>query len=110
MYIIYIVKIIKNKNMNKKENKKNDVEEINKINEVIETIRFYVQRDGGDLYFVDYKNNIVTLKITGNCVGCSIQDVTYKDGLLQILKLEIPTIEDLILLEEKEEEKVNWDF
>lgn len=83
--------------------------EIVQIKEVIETIRFYVQRDGGDLDFVSYDEGIVTLKITGNCVGCSIQDVTYKDGLLQILKLEIPAIKDLILLEEKNDETVNWD-
>lgn len=86
---------------------KNENNEIQKINEIIETIRFYVQRDGGDLFFIGYDNNVVTLKITGNCVGCNIQDVTYKDGLLQILKLEIPTIKDLILIEEKEQEKVN---
>ena len=82
-------------------------EELNKINEVIETIRFYVQRDGGDLFFLEYKDNVVKLKITGNCVGCSIQDVTYKDGLLQILKLEVPTIKDLILIEEKNTEKID---
>lgn len=81
--------------------------EIAQIKEVIETIRFYVQRDGGDLDFVSYDEGIVTLKITGNCVGCSIQDVTYKDGLLQILKLEIPAIKDLIMLEEKNDETVN---
>ena len=83
-------------------------EELNKINEVIETIRFYVQRDGGDLFFLEYKDDVVKLKITGNCVGCSIQDVTYKDGLLQILKLEVPTIKDLILIEEKNNEKIDW--
>ena len=83
-------------------------EELNKINEVIETIRFYVQKDGGDLFFLEYKDDVVKLKITGNCVGCSIQDVTYKDGLLQILKLEVPTIKDLILIEEKNIEKIDW--
>ncbi len=82
---------------------------ISKILEVIDTIRFYIQRDGGDLEFVKYENDIVTLKITGNCVGCSIQDVTYKDGLLQILKLEIPTIKNLELIEEKQPESlINW--
>lgn len=83
--------------------------EINQIKEIIETIKFYVQRDGGDLEYLDYDNQVVTLKITGNCVGCNIQDVTYKDGLLQILKLEIPTIKDLVLIEEKSYEEAIWD-
>ena len=85
---------------------KNYKQDLQKINEVIETIRFYIQRDGGDLSFLKYEDDIVTLKITGNCVGCSIQDVTYKDGLLQILKLEIPSIKDLILIEEKNNENI----
>ena len=89
-------------------NKKYD-EELKKINEVIETIRFYVQRDGGDLFFLSYKDDIVTLKITGNCVGCSIQDVTYKDGLLQILNLEVPSIKDLVLIEEKTNDTIDWE-
>ena len=62
---------------------------IDEIKEVIDTIRIYIQQDGGDLEFVEYKDNIVTIKLLGACVGCSLSDITYKDGVENILKDEI---------------------
>ena len=84
-------------------------DELKTIHEIIDMIRYYIQADGGDLEFLSYENNIVTLKITGNCVGCNIQDVTYKDGLLQILKLDLPNIKDVVLIEEKSDINALWD-
>ena len=84
-------------------------DELKTIHEIIDMIRYYIQADGGDLFFVSYENGIVTLKITGNCVGCNIQDVTYKDGLLQILKLDLPNIKDVVLIEEKSDINALWD-
>lgn len=62
---------------------------IKEIKEVIDTIRMYIQQDGGDLEYVDYKNNQVTVRILGACIGCNMIDNTYKDGLEAILKEEI---------------------
>ena len=84
-------------------------DELKTIHEIIDMIRYYIQADGGDLEFLSYENDIVTLKITGNCVGCNIQDVTYKDGLLQILKLDLPNIKDVVLIEEKSDINALWD-
>ena len=84
-------------------------DELKTIHEIINMIRYYIQADGGDLEFLSYDNDIVTLKITGNCVGCNIQDVTYKDGLLQILKLDLPNIKDVVLIEEKSNVNALWD-
>lgn len=84
-------------------------DELKTIHEIINMIRYYIQADGGDLEFLSYDNDIVTLKITGNCVGCNIQDVTYKDGLLQILKLDLPNIKDVVLIEEKSDVNALWD-
>ena len=84
-------------------------DELKTIHEIINMIRYYIQADGGDLEFISYEDGIVTLKIKGNCVGCNIQDVTYKDGLLQILKLDVPTIKDVVLIEEKSDINALWD-
>ncbi|MDE5599768.1 MAG: NifU family protein [Ureaplasma sp.] len=71
---------------------------IEDIKEVIETIRLYIQQDGGDLEFVEYRDNVVTIKLLGACVGCSMTDFTYKDGVESILKDEIdPNIEILLV-------------
>lgn len=71
---------------------------IEDIKEVIETIRLYIQQDGGDLEFVEYRDNVVTIKLLGACVGCSMTDFTYKDGVESILKDEIdPNIKILLI-------------
>lgn len=61
----------------------------NDIKEVIETIRIYIQQDGGDMELVDVKNNVITVKLLGACVDCSMSDATYKEGVESILKDEI---------------------
>lgn len=74
---------------------------IDEIEEVIDSIRFYISQDGGDLEFVDYDENtrIVTIRILGACVGCSMIDVTYLDGVENILVSEIKEVSGLKIIE-----------
>ena len=42
-----------------------------KIKAALEQIRPFLQRDGGDVEFVDYtEDNIVLVKLLGHCAGC----------------------------------------
>ncbi|GAA5414558.1 NifU family protein [Ureaplasma ceti] len=67
---------------------------VDEIKEIIDTIRMYIQQDGGDVEFVGVENNIVTVKLMGACVGCGMTDITYQQGLQEILRDDIePTIE-----------------
>lgn len=59
------------------------------IKEIIDTLRLYIQQDGGDVEFVSLDNNVVTVKLMGACVGCGMTDVTYQQGLQEILRDEI---------------------
>ena len=45
-------------------------EKIEAIKEVIHKLRPYLQRDGGDLEFVDFKDGIVYVHMLGACAGC----------------------------------------
>lgn len=67
----------------------NIVEEIKKV---IEKLRPYLQRDGGDIEYCDFKNGIVYVKMLGACAGCAMLDDTLKDGVEQILMEEIPAV------------------
>lgn len=67
----------------------NTVEEIKKV---INKLRPYLQRDGGDIEFVDFKDGIVFVKMLGACAGCSMIDATLKDGVEQILMEEVPGV------------------
>ncbi len=71
------------------------------IIELIESLRIYVNQDGGDLEFIDYKDNIVYIKILGACVDCQFLDFTYNDGIESILKENFPEVKALKIINEK---------
>lgn len=70
-----------------------------KIKEIIDRIRPYILADGGDLQFVEYKNKIVTISLTGACLGCSMVDTTLNDGIKQWIIDEVSEVQDVVLLQ-----------
>ena len=62
------------------------------IKNVIHKLRPYVQRDGGDIEYVDFKDGIVYVRMLGACAGCTMIDDTLKDGVEQILMEEVPGV------------------
>ena len=62
------------------------------VKKVIHKLRPYLQRDGGDIEFVNYDNGIVYVQMHGACAGCSMLDVTLKEGVEQILIEEVPGV------------------
>ena len=67
----------------------NQEEEIKKV---IHKLRPYLQRDGGDIEYVDFKDGIVYVRMLGACAGCTMIDETLKDGVEQILIEEVPGV------------------
>ena len=59
------------------------------IRNVIHKLRPYLQRDGGDIEYVDFKDGIVYVRMLGACAGCTMIDDTLKDGVEQILMEEV---------------------
>ncbi len=62
------------------------------IQNVIHKLRPYLQRDGGDIEYVDFKDGIVYVRMLGACAGCTMIDATLKDGVEQILMEEVPGV------------------
>lgn len=53
----------------------------------LEQIRPFLQRDGGDVQFVDYtEDKVVLVKLEGHCAGCPHAQQTVKMGIEQILQ------------------------
>lgn len=65
---------------------------IEKVEKVINKLRPYLNRDGGDIELLDYKEGIVYVKMLGACAGCSMLDETLKEGVEQILMEEVPEV------------------
>ncbi len=84
--------------MDNKLTQRTDPEIIDEIKNVIETIRMFVRQDGGDLEFISYNKGVVEIKLLAACVGCSLIDMTYKDGVESILQDQIPEVEELVII------------
>ena len=67
-----------------------------RINEEIERLKPYLQNDGGNIEFVKFEDGIVYVKLTGACAGCSLIDVTLKEGIEEILTSEIPEVKEVV--------------
>lgn len=66
--------------------------QIELIKETLEKIRPFIQRDGGDVKFVDFKDGIVYVSMLGACEGCSLIDSTLSEGIEIILMEEVPGV------------------
>lgn len=64
------------------------------VEAVIEIIRPAIQADGGDveLLDVDPVSGVVTVLLSGACVGCPGATVTMKAGIERIVKDRVPGV------------------
>ncbi len=77
----------------------NEDNTITKIKEILDSLRPYLNMDGGDVEFIEYKDRIVYVHLTGACQACMFSDETIKNGLYETLKVDIPEIEGVINIE-----------
>ncbi|MBQ1907423.1 MAG: NifU family protein [Firmicutes bacterium] len=53
----------------------------------LDQVRPFLQRDGGDVEFVDYtEDKTVLVRLQGHCAGCPHAQMTIKYGIEQFLK------------------------
>ena len=66
----------------------------NKIKDALEQIRPFLQRDGGDIEYVDYtEDNVVKVRLQGHCAGCPGARMTLSGVVERILKESYPEID-----------------
>ena len=64
-----------------------------KIKDALDQIRPFLQRDGGDIEFVEYTDdNIVKVRLQGPCAGCPGAQMTIKGVVEKILKESYPEV------------------
>jgi len=67
------------------------------VEKALDEIRPFLQSDGGDISLVSIDNNtLVKVKLEGNCVGCSVNQMTLKSGVEMTIKKHAPQIEKVI--------------
>jgi Fe-S cluster biogenesis protein NfuA len=67
------------------------------VEKALDEIRPFLQSDGGDISLVSIENdNSVKIRLEGNCVGCSVNQMTLKSGVEMTIKKHVPQIERVI--------------
>jgi len=74
-------------------------ETVTKVLDALESIRPFLNKDGGDIELIEVKDNIVYVKLIGNCNGCPMSFSTMKLGVENTIKQYAPEIVDVIGVE-----------
>ena len=69
---------------------------INNIEKALDEIRPFLQSDGGNIELVNYENDIVRVRLLGNCIDCSVNQMTLKNGVEMTIKKHAPEIENIV--------------
>ena len=72
---------------------------IHRINHTLNKIRPYLQADGGDVQFVDFKDGVVTVTMVGACAGCFMASADISEGVQAILIDEVEEVTAVKLVE-----------
>ena len=67
------------------------------VEKALDEIRPFLQSDGGDISLISIDNDsLVKVKLEGNCIGCSVNQMTLKSGVEMTIKKYAPQIEEVI--------------
>ncbi len=67
----------------------------------LEQIRPALQRDGGDVEYVDYDvdSGILKVRLMGSCRGCPYSQMTLSNGIKRHLQQNFPDLKDVVSVE-----------
>jgi Fe-S cluster biogenesis protein NfuA len=69
------------------------MEQVEKIEIALQSIRPFLQRDGGDVEFVEVtSDNVVRVRLVGACETCAMSAMTLKAGIEESIMNAIPEI------------------
>ena len=68
---------------------------VNEITDLISIMRTYINNEGGNLEFVNFIDGVVTIRISGKCLNCSMRNITFDEGVKTALISEIKEVNDV---------------
>jgi Fe-S cluster biogenesis protein NfuA len=68
----------------------------NNVEKALEEIRPFLISDGGNIKLLSIENNTVKVQLEGACIGCSVNQMTLKNGVEATIKKYAPQIEEVI--------------
>ena len=70
-----------------------------KVETALDEIRPFLNSDGGDISLLSIDKNVVKVQLMGNCVNCSVNQMTLKNGVEMTIKKHAPSIQKVINVE-----------
>ena len=67
-----------------------------KVEIALQEIRPYLEADGGNISLVNITENSVSVQLEGACLGCSVNQMTLKNGVEATIKKYAPQIKRII--------------
>lgn len=61
----------------------------------LDEIRPYLQKDGGDVEFVDYEDGVLKVRLMGACRGCPYSQMTLAQGIKRTLQEKFPQLQEV---------------
>jgi Fe-S cluster biogenesis protein NfuA len=66
------------------------------VEKALEEIRPFLVSDGGNIKLLSIEDAIVKVQLEGACMGCSVNQMTLKNGVEATIKKYAPQIEEVI--------------
>ena len=66
------------------------------VEKALEEIRPFLLSDGGNIKLLSIEKNTVKVQLEGACIGCSVNQMTLKNGVEATIKKYAPQIEEVI--------------
>ena len=71
-------------------------ETLNNVEKALDEIRPFLMSDGGNIKLLSIEDFIVRVQLQGACTGCSVNQMTLKNGVEATIKKYAPQIEEVI--------------
>ncbi|WP_026775983.1 NifU family protein [Polaribacter sp. Hel_I_88] len=66
------------------------------VEKALEEIRPFLVSDGGNIKLLSIEDAIVKVQLEGACMGCSVNQMTLKNGVEATIKKYAPQIQEVI--------------
>jgi len=66
------------------------------VENALQEIRPYLEADGGNISLIEITDNTVSVQLEGACLGCSVNQMTLKNGVEATIKRHAPQIKRVI--------------
>jgi Fe-S cluster biogenesis protein NfuA len=76
------------------------MDKLNTVEEALNSIRPFLKMDGGDVSLVAIDDdNVVKIKLLGNCRSCYMSHITMKAGIEEAIRKVFPELKNVVAVD-----------